>query len=60
MNNDIVAGRWKQWKGLMWLLWAEWFDSVSAWLTGNSDWFSGMLQEDYGKIQQHHQEQKKN
>lgn len=59
MNSDIITGKWKQWKGQVWLLWAEWFDSDSAWLMGNNDWFSGMLQEDYGKAQQHTSEKDK-
>ena len=48
MNSDIVVGRWKQWRGNLWTLWSEWFDSDCAWLEGNNDYLSGILQEDYG------------
>lgn len=48
MNSDIVVGRWKQWRGNFWALWSEWFDSDCAWLEGNNDYLSGVLQEDYG------------
>nr|WP_113866918.1 stress-response protein [Brenneria salicis]NMN92964.1 hypothetical protein [Brenneria salicis ATCC 15712 = DSM 30166]RBP61937.1 hypothetical protein DES54_11915 [Brenneria salicis ATCC 15712 = DSM 30166]RLM31258.1 stress-response protein [Brenneria salicis ATCC 15712 = DSM 30166] len=49
MNSDIVVGRWKQLKGNFWTLWAEWFDSDCAWLEGNNGYFSGVVQEGYGK-----------
>ncbi|QKJ85730.1 Stress-response protein [Paramixta manurensis] len=52
MNSDIVVGKWKQLKGQMTQWWAEWFDDDSAWMTGNNDWLSGILQEDYGKRQE--------
>lgn len=51
MNSDIVAGKWKQWKGQMALMWAEWFDNDDAWMSGSNDWLSGILQEDYGREQ---------
>mgnify|MGYP000978978839 FL=1 len=51
MNSDIIVGKYKQWKGQLWLIWAEWFDSDCAWVAGNNDWFSGILQEDYGREQ---------
>ncbi|RLM24484.1 stress-response protein [Brenneria alni] len=49
MNSDIVVGKWKQWKGNFWSMWAEWFDSDCAWLEGNNGYLSGVLQEGYGK-----------
>lgn len=52
MNSDIVAGKWKQLKGQVWLVWAELFDSDDAWFTGSNDYLSGMLQEDYGREQE--------
>lgn len=51
MNSDIVIGKWKQWRGSLWELWAEWFDSDAVWLAGNSDFLAGVLQEHYGKEQ---------
>jgi len=53
MNSDIIVGKYKQWKGQLWSIWAEWFDNDCAWVAGNNDWFSGILQEDYGREQQH-------
>ncbi|MCU5771923.1 stress-response protein [Erwiniaceae bacterium BAC15a-03b] len=52
MNSDIIVGRYKQLKGQLWLMWAEWFDNDCAWVAGNNDWLSGILQEDYGREQQ--------
>jgi uncharacterized protein YjbJ (UPF0337 family) len=49
MNSDIVAGKWKQWKSQMWLMWADMFDSDCSWLAGSNDLLSGVLQEDYGR-----------
>lgn len=51
MNGDIVIGKWKQLKGQMWLVWAAWFDNDAVWTIGNNDWFSGIVQEDYGREQ---------
>lgn len=52
MNSDIIVGRYKQLKGQLWLMWAEWFDHDCAWVAGNNGWLSGILQEDYGREQQ--------
>ncbi|SLM61656.1 hypothetical protein, induced by NaCl salt stress [Dickeya aquatica] len=51
LNLDIVIGRWKQWKGGLWALWADYVDSESAWLAGNHDFLAGVMQEYYGKSQ---------
>lgn len=51
MNIDIVVGILKQWKGQLWLMWADCFDSDCAWMAGSNDWLSGILQEDYGREQ---------
>lgn len=52
MNSDIIVGRLKQWKGSFRLWWAEIADSEDEYFAGNSDWLSGILQEDYGKEQE--------
>ncbi|KAA8999485.1 stress-response protein [Affinibrenneria salicis] len=52
MNSDIVAGKWKQWKGHFWSIWAEWFDSDCAWFEAHNDYLSGIVQEDYGREQE--------
>ena len=49
MNSDIVVGKWKQWKGQMWLYWAALTDSDGAWVAGSNDLFTGVIQEDYGR-----------
>ncbi|ACT08393.1 conserved hypothetical protein [Dickeya chrysanthemi Ech1591] len=51
MNLDVAIGRWKQWKGCLWELWAECVDSDGAWLSGNHDFLAGVMQEYYGKEQ---------
>lgn len=51
MNIDIVVGILKQWKGQLWLMWADCFDSDCAWMAGSNDWLSGILQEDFGREQ---------
>lgn len=52
MNSDIIVGRLKQWKGSIRLWWADIADSEGEYFAGNSDWLSGILQEDYGKEQE--------
>ncbi|WP_407936322.1 CsbD family protein [Limnobaculum parvum] len=52
MNSDIILGRLKQWKGSIRLWWAEMAGIEDEFFAGNSDWLSGILQEDYGKEQE--------
>lgn len=52
MNSDIILGRLKQWKGSLRLWWAEMAGIEDEFFAGNSDWLSGILQEDYGKEQE--------
>lgn len=51
MNSDIFVGKWKQFKGRVWLMLAEMVDSDSVWLAGSNECLSGVLQEDYGREQ---------
>lgn len=52
MNSDIILGRLKQWKGSFREWWAEFAGMENEYFAGNSDWLSGLLQEDYGKEQE--------
>ncbi|WON77595.1 stress-response protein [Serratia sp. UGAL515B_01] len=52
MNSDIIVGRWKQLKGQLWQVWAEFSGNDYAWLSGSNGFLSGVLQEDYGKEQE--------
>ena len=52
MNSDIILGRLKQWKGSLRLWWDEMAGIEDEFFAGNSDWLSGILQEDYGKEQE--------
>ncbi|WP_246859726.1 CsbD family protein [Dickeya oryzae] len=51
VNLDVAIGRWKQLKGCLWALWAEYVDSDDAWVSGNHDFLAGVMQEYYGKEQ---------
>lgn len=49
MNNDILAGKWKQVKGSVQSKWGKITDSDLNQIDGNREKLVGMLQERYGK-----------
>lgn len=49
MNNDIIAGKWKQLTGKAKAAWGELTDDELARVEGNAQRLSGLLQERYGK-----------
>lgn len=48
MNNDILAGNWKQFKGNMLEQWGKLTDDDIDIIAGRRDQFVGKLQERYG------------
>jgi uncharacterized protein YjbJ (UPF0337 family) len=48
MNNDIMAGKWKQLKGKVQEQWGELTDDDLDMMEGKSDQLAGRLQERYG------------
>ena len=48
MNNDIIAGNWKQLKGKIQAKWGDLRDDDMQVAEGNSDYLVGKLQERYG------------
>lgn len=48
MNNDILAGKWKQLKGKVKEQWGELTDDDLDQMEGRSDQLAGRLQEKYG------------
>ena len=48
MNQDIIAGNWKQLKGKARAKWGDLTDDVFDVAEGNSEYLSGKLQEQYG------------
>lgn len=49
MNNDILAGKWKQLKGSVQAKWGKLSDSDLDQIEGNRDRLVGIVQERYGK-----------
>ena len=48
MNKDIIAGNWKQIKGMAKAKWGDLTDDVFDISEGNSEYLAGKLQERYG------------
>ena len=48
MNNDIIAGRWKQLKGDAQARWGNLTDDVFEVAEGDANYLAGKLQEQYG------------
>jgi len=48
MNNDIIAGKWKQLKGKAQAKWGDLTDDVFDVAEGDSKYLAGKLQERYG------------
>ena len=70
MNNDILAGNWKQFKGALMQKWAKLTDDDLFDVSGRRDQLVGKLQERYGLLkeeaerqiqafEEHHQAAKK-
>jgi uncharacterized protein YjbJ (UPF0337 family) len=49
MNNDIVAGKWKQLTGKAKAAWGKLTDDELTRVEGNAERLSGLIQERYGK-----------
>ena len=52
MNNDIVAGKWKQLTGKAKVAWGELTDDELTRIEGNAEKLSGLIQERYGKTKE--------
>ena len=52
MNNDIVAGKWKQLTGKAKAAWGELTDDELTRVEGNAELLTGMIQERYGKTRE--------
>jgi uncharacterized protein YjbJ (UPF0337 family) len=48
MNNDVIAGKWKQIKGQAQAKWGDLSDDVFDVAEGDSTYLAGKLQEKYG------------
>lgn len=49
MNTDIFEGKWEQTKGYIREKWGDLTDDDIEKMKGNSEQFSGIMQEKYGK-----------
>lgn len=52
MNNDIVAGKWKQLIGKAKTAWGDLTDDELTRVEGNAERLSGLIQERYGKTKE--------
>ena len=52
MNNDQIAGKWKQLKGEAKVMWGKLTDDELDQAEGNKDKLAGMIQERYGKTKE--------
>ena len=55
MNEDIIAGNWKQLKGKIQAKWGDLTDDDFQVAQGNSEYLAGRLQERYGWDRDHAQ-----
>ena len=52
MNNDIIAGKWKQLTGKAKAAWGDLTDDELTRVEGNAERLSGLIQERYGKTKE--------
>jgi len=52
VNQDIVAGKWKQLSGKAKAAWGELTDDELTRVEGNADRLAGLIQEKYGKTRE--------
>ena len=52
MNNDQIAGKWKQMKGEAKVLWGKLTDDELDQVAGQKDKLAGLIQERYGKTKE--------
>jgi len=52
MNNDIIAGKWKQMAGKAKTAWGELTDDELTRTEGNAERLAGLIQERYGKTKE--------
>jgi uncharacterized protein YjbJ (UPF0337 family) len=52
MNNDIIAGKWKQLTGKATAAWGELTDDELTRTEGNAERLAGLIQERYGKTKE--------
>lgn len=57
MNNDIIAGKWKQLAGKAKAVWGEISDDELACTEGNAERLAGLVQERYGKTREQAQKE---
>ncbi len=57
MNNDIIAGKWKQLAGKAKAVWGEISDDELARTEGNAERLAGLVQERYGKTREQAQKE---
>lgn len=52
MNNDQIAGKWKQMKGEAKIMWGKFTDDELDIAEGHKDKLAGMVQERYGRTKE--------
>ena len=52
MNNDVIAGKWKQLAGRAKAAWGEVTDDELSRSQGNGERLAGLIQERYGKTRE--------